>query len=410
MKVYIKRAVSLTAAALITLLLVLIINDTLIMKRYNGITPMKSMYAQEKDSIDVLCIGSSHIGINLDVAQLWKDYGIAAFNLWSASQAFWNTYYDLREVYKTQSPAVVVIEMRSIYSMDEYNDDRSQTMSTLGMKFNLNRLKAVTVTAPKEKWLSLFFGLPVYHTRYSELTAEDFDYYPWNGDLVYDKGGSVRYGYGEEVSYNDADREAITEKAQLMDKQVYWLSKCIEICQKNGSEVVLLKTSDTYAFRIYGQKFFNAAADLADEYGVPFINCNAMDEELGITYRDYWTDGHLNTSGARKTAAWLGGWMKEQYDIPDRRGDAAYESWDVFAENMDREYVTVITEKTAYLEEIEAQGLALEETDGEGVTTLTVTDPDTGELIDQVLIYEDEPEQLIRGDGEEETEWITEAS
>ena len=42
---------------------------------------------------------------------------------------------------------------------------------------------------------------------------------------------------------------------------------------------------------------------------------------------DDW-QGHLNPDGASKATAFLGAWLKEHYDLPDRRGDSAYTHWD----------------------------------------------------------------------------------
>ena len=37
---------------------------------------------------------------------------------------------------------------------------------------------------------------------------------------------------------------------------------------------------------------------------------------------------HLNPDGAVKVTAWLGETLSQTYDLPDRRGDAAYAHWD----------------------------------------------------------------------------------
>ena len=40
------------------------------------------------------------------------------------------------------------------------------------------------------------------------------------------------------------------------------------------------------------------------------------------------SNSHLNAAGARKLTSWLGKYILDNYDIPDRRGDAAYAYWD----------------------------------------------------------------------------------
>ena len=38
--------------------------------------------------------------------------------------------------------------------------------------------------------------------------------------------------------------------------------------------------------------------------------------------------GHLDTEGAGKVTVYLGNWLKENYDLPDHRGEDGYAHWD----------------------------------------------------------------------------------
>ena len=70
-------------------------------------------------------------------------------------------------------------------------------------------------------------------------------------------------------------------------------------------------------------------AERAAEYGVPFIDYNLMYEELGMDFSaDMADDGHLNAPGAAKFTSYFGNYLSEHYDIPDHRGEEAYETWE----------------------------------------------------------------------------------
>ena len=60
-------------------------NRTLIMKREDGIVTMQNFYAQEDNTVDVLILGSSHAGTNIDLETLWNEYGYSAYSLWGSS-------------------------------------------------------------------------------------------------------------------------------------------------------------------------------------------------------------------------------------------------------------------------------------------------------------------------------------
>ena len=90
----------------------------------------------------------------------------------------------------------------------------------------------------------------------------------------------------------------------------------------------------------------------AEEYGIDFVNMNLMDDVIGITPEDYSLDRHMNGSGARKVADYLGGYVRENYDVPDRRGEQGFESWDVNAATINNDYIAAIDQTSDYFDEL----------------------------------------------------------
>ena len=64
-------------------------------KSYDGSLMMQNFYEQPENSIDLLCIGSSHAFIDINTGVLWDEYGIPSYVLGGSLQPFWNTYYNL---------------------------------------------------------------------------------------------------------------------------------------------------------------------------------------------------------------------------------------------------------------------------------------------------------------------------
>nr|MCR5511406.1 hypothetical protein [Lachnospiraceae bacterium] len=71
----------------------------------------------------------------------------------------------------------------------------------------------------------------------------------------------------------------------------------------------------------------NTARDIADEYGVDFINFLDMDI-VDFSTDCYDMDSHMNPSGAWKITDYLGTYLKDRYGLTDHRGDEAYAKWD----------------------------------------------------------------------------------
>lgn len=347
MKTKVIQGVSVILIVVLSAAIFLYVDKVLILKRSDGITPMQNLYAQKENTIDVLLLGSSHVGMNLDTEVLWTEYGISSYALWGSVQPFWNSYHFLVEALKNQSPKVVVLDVYAATMQFEYSDDARQVTNVCGMNLSSNKINAIKVSAPQERWLNLLIGLPIYHQRYAELTSDDFKHFPWTGDLINQKGTSYRYGVGD---YSLQDVSSITQSTALYPKEEEYLRKTIELSQSLEIPLVLIKTPS--ADRLGEQPYYNSVAQIATEYNIPFYNFNLMDQKTGLTAEDYWTDGHLNTNGSRKVTSYLGGLLQSEYNISDHRGDNNYESWNTNAQNIQNNYIKKISDTEDYFNEL----------------------------------------------------------
>ncbi|MBQ8827735.1 MAG: hypothetical protein IJZ90_01155 [Clostridia bacterium] len=351
----IKRSISLLLFVCVLAGCLWWMNRVLIPKRTDGITTMQNLYEQEENTIDVLLLGSSHSGMNFDTALLWENFGMSGYALWGSVQPFWNSYFSLKEALKTQSPTVVVLDTYAAAVAREHSDYPRQVTNVSGMKFSINKLEAICVSAYFDRWDDLLLGLPLYHQRYASLSENDFEHFPSSEGLINDKGSSYRYGSGD---VGLVDVSEIEECGEIYEKQEKYLIKIIELCKENNLPLVL--TASPTGKRTEEQPYYNSVAEIAESYGIEFINFNLMDEELKLVDEDYWTDNdHLNTNGSRKITQYLGEYLKSNYDIADRRGDARYSSWNINALNARQEYFKLITKTGDYFNEIKRYNLEL---------------------------------------------------
>ena len=353
-KIFIKRFLCLLLAFCLALGGVWYIDRVLRLKRNDGILTMQNFYRQPKDSVDVLLIGNSHSDINIDTAELWNQYGIAAYNLWGGVQPLWNSYHFLVEALKYQRPKVVVLEITAASSDYEYSEEQNQLKNIAGMKLSGNKLEAVKVSAPKDSRLNLLLGLPLYHGRFSEVTEEDFKNFPWSKGLENYKGSYLLYGVG---SYRFESAEGVTAVRDIMDKEKEYLYKIISLCESENLPLLLLKTPALE--RTWEQEIYNKVAEIAETDSLPFINMNLMDAEVGITAEDWSLDRHMNGSGARKVADYLGKVLAETYGVPDRRGDEKYTSWEINAHKVNNDYLAAMDGTEDYFKELRERNLSV---------------------------------------------------
>lgn len=347
MNTILKRTICIILTVLVAIGGLWYMDGVLKLKRVDGILTMQDFYAQPEGSVDILMVGNSHAGCNIDTATLWRDYGIASYNLWGGVQPLWNSYHFILEALKYQEPQLIILEITPTVSDYEYSEQQNQIKNIVGMRPSLNKWEAVKVSAEKDDWFNLMLGFPMYHNRFDDLEMEDFSNFPWSDGLENFKGSYLLYGVG---NYEFESAEGVTECREIMYKQEEYLRKCIELCQERGIDILLLKTPALERTR--EQEIYNSVGLIAEEYAVPFINMNLMDEEVGITAQDWSRDRHMNGSGARKVAAWLGEYLSENYQLPDRRGETGFESWDINAAVIDNDYIAAIEDASDYFVEL----------------------------------------------------------
>ena len=324
--------------AVITVLLLTYANYVFTPKHDYGICSMTNYYRQEKDTIDVLTIGTSlsYAGINTNV--LWKEYGIAAYNLCSAEQPFWVSYYVLKEALKTQHPKLILLDAKpAIYTRD-YSKRGRTILSTYGIRGLENRIGAILAcveTAEDAK--SYILGLPEVHSNYKKLEAKDFVFPPDNGG----RGDSWK-GYIESDVIEKHEKPSViwnSTKRNMNEREEEYARKIFELAQKENIPLILIGLPNPdYA---NDHMYYNALWQIAAEYGIDGVNYNDPNIRFGLRYSSDFADWqHLNVKGSVTFSRKLGTDLREWFDIPDRRGDSRWDSWEECARLWYEKYPT----------------------------------------------------------------------
>lgn len=329
-------------------------NQILMVKRFDGTIPALALRQQEEDTVDVLFLGSSRIGMDISTDVLWRDYGMANYVLWGSVQPFWNSYYMLQEALKTQNPQAVILEVSAAGYEYEYQDDERQIVNTAGMRFSLNKWEAVKASASKERWVPLFLGLPLYHGRYTDLSADDCSYFPWKKDRISHKGAGRFYGTMDGQIKQTPD---LREPAEIYEKEEIYLRRIIEECKKNHISIMLISTPVP---DVRNEKPYDSTvSQIADEYGIPYYNFNELWEMTGLHITDFADVSHMNVYGARKFSKCLGTILKQHFTLKDRRGDSSYDSWNINADELKNESIRCANDVERYFEELADCGKAI---------------------------------------------------
>lgn len=289
-------------------------------KQDDGITNMDHFYDLPKDTVDVLLLGSSHIGVNVDPSILWNLRGIAAYNCWGRMQQPWNTYYYLKECLKYQTPKLVVLDVYGMTFSGDYPSYDSLVQGTQGLRFSRDKIENILVSSPEEYRTALLLGLPASHYRYSEITSDDFQNFFWNKNT---KIQSIELSGNPVQSFDIPDVSAITQSEPLAEKCEIYFRKILDLCKERKIPVLLL--TSPYYLHEQEQRRFNRIGEIATEYGYPFLNFNLNYQELGLdTHKDYCDLSHMNMGGIEKYTSYLADYISAHYALPDRRLDETH--------------------------------------------------------------------------------------
>ncbi|HIU23963.1 MAG TPA: hypothetical protein IAD17_03470 [Candidatus Coprovicinus avistercoris] len=281
------------------------------------------------NSCDVMFFGSSRVFENVNTGQLWDEWGIASFNSCGSVQPLWDTYYYMLQAFEKQHPRVAVVEVYRAVETRDYADESRIIKNTFSLPANLS-LEAKEVSAPEDQLADYILEWPFYHGRVDELTREDF--LPYKGSERWKnwKGFSANFTHG---NFEEPDVSQVTERKPLSDKSQEYLVKIIDLCEERDIPLVLIVAP--YPLSESEQAVYNSVSDYAARRGVPFINFNLDYESAGIDFStDFASDSHLNYLGANNFTQVLGQYLKDNYDLPDRRGETGYDSWQRDADDI----------------------------------------------------------------------------
>ncbi len=273
--------------------------------------------------VDVLCIGSSHMGCGLNPAILYRDYGYTSYLIWMGSQTPWQSYCYLKEACKTQSPKLVIQDVY-MFRKDGEDQDYQTVENLLNIPISLEKIQALNASVADSK-LDILFRFPYIHDEYVHLFESPVKKYYGTPDY------SMGYIYNNDIAVEEqgdyalSDAREYTKSHPISQKNEEYLKKIIEYCSDNGMELILINAPWPLIDE-ETQSYYNYIDSVAAANDVAFIDGNKIWDDLGIDWR---TDsggngGHLNSSGVDKFSAYVGEYIHNWYDVPDRRSDRKY--------------------------------------------------------------------------------------
>ncbi len=293
MRRFVKKAAPPAALVLALILLIHLAGTVLRPKRYEYGANFGPFLQEEKNTMDAVFFGSSLVYCDVMPEVIGRESGKTAYVLAGPEQTIPTTYWYVREMYETQSPSLVFVEVTGVYFTRYTNYSK---VNVGYMPWGVNRLRATFETAEAAEWTGLLFPLWNYHDRWDELTREDI--------LPYSRDPRRGYTYLDAKDEDAAVKERpVEEDAENYRRNLLCLEKIRDLCEEKGSRVVFYITPSY--FRLADRYVEALRRDLA-AFGAELTDLNERFDELGIDPKnDFYDTLHFNVYGAEKFSAFL---------------------------------------------------------------------------------------------------------
>ena len=301
-------------------------------------------YYEEEKNHDVVFIGDCEVYENFSPVILWEEYGINSYIRGSAQQLIWQSYYLLEDTLRYETPDVVIFNVLSM----KYNEPQKEAynrMTLEGMEWSLSKVKSIQASMTEdEKFLDYVFPILRYHSRWSELNAQDVEY-------MFQTKKVSHNGYYMRVDVKPAENVPdgkILADYQFGENAYYYLDKMTALCKEKDIQLILIKAPSLYPY--WYDEWEVQMEQYAADNDLLYINFLELVEETGLDFStDTYDAGlHMNLSGAEKLSHYLGQVLSEQVGVENHRGEEHLEEiWE--------------EKKAAYEQEKEAQYAELQQ-------------------------------------------------
>lgn len=326
-----KKKILISVAAILLIAIVLALFSALLVPKYitNPEGRLTGEYYSQSSGNDVIFLGDCEVYETFVPAVLWEKYGISSYVRGSAQQLIWQSYYILEETFKYETPKAVVF---NVYSL-KYGTPQSEAFNRMTfdtMKWSKTKFDAIFASMTEdESIVDYLFPLLRYHSRISELEADDFKYCFTSPEPASDSGYLMQTGIAPRPEETEAPREL--RDYGFSQNAIGYLDKIKELCEKNEVELILVK-APTNSWNYYWYDEYEAQVEeYAQKNELKYYNLIESETDIGIDWSvDTYDEGfHLNVYGAEKTTEYFGKILSEECQIPNRKSDAELsEKWD----------------------------------------------------------------------------------
>ena len=282
-------------------------------------------------NIDVLFFGSSHSYTAFNPLIINQETKTTSFNLGSDGLLVPLTDLIAKEALQKTKPKLVVLEIYppSIKSPTSKKSKGYQLRVLDRIShFSISKWEKTRRFYNPSELIGVYMPLVRNHAEWDKIKPfkwsknENFNLHNtffYNGY----KGNTFRLNAAMTKTFKDfrnkkPKAKSTNKKNIITSENKKDIDNFIMLSKSHGAEVLLVSAPDLRANYNWDPKFFTLMQSLSDEHDVMYINLNNYYDQIDLQTVDFKDPSHLNVLGAYKTSKFLGKYIANTYDLPNR--------------------------------------------------------------------------------------------
>ena len=234
-----------------------------------------------ENTLDVLCLGSSHMQYSFSPAVFYAETGLYSYVLGSSCQPVQSSYALLDEVLKTQHPSVVIMDVFTMLPQSEVCYADGLFYKALDMTTGKTRAEAAEAVPNEEMRTAYHYDLLMNHDNWKRLDLGQI------GKII--ASAKESSGFNENLGFVPMEvtdpvympliTYDVTQEVSLNSTDAVYLEKIIERCKEEGIALILMKSP--FIIDQDNTNVLHAVWEFAEAHGVEYCDFIAEAERIG---------------------------------------------------------------------------------------------------------------------------------